>query len=376
MGGLQMVETLKATGAEDEFFARYAGYHARAMNTEQGLNVLSQWAAAVPPLTQTLATAAVLTLGGLRVMDGQLTVGMLVAYQTLLVTFMRPLTNFVQFGSTIQELHADMNRLDDVLRYPQAPEYAPPADPAAIDPDTVKLTGRVELRGVTFGYSPLEAPLIKNFNLTVEPGRRVALVGASGSGKSTVARLVAGLYAPWDGQILFDGVPRPQLPRHVLANSIGCVDQDIFLFNGTLRENVTMWDETMGMQRVSRACRDAALSRVIDEREGGYQAEVQEGGGNFSGGQCQRLEIARAMVGEPTVLVLDEATSALDPPTEVLIDEGIRRRGCTCIVIAHRLSTIRDCDEILVMQRGAIVQRGTHDELKDIQGPYRGLIAH
>jgi NHLM bacteriocin system ABC transporter peptidase/ATP-binding protein len=375
MGGLQMIETLKATGSEDEFFARYAGYHARAMNTEQELNVLSQWASAVPPLTQTLATAAVFLIGGLDVMAGNLTVGMLVAYQTLLVSFMRPLTGFVQFGSMLQELQADMNRLDDVLRYPQSTEYATPED-AALDPATVKLSGRVELRNVSFGYSPLEPPLIRDFNLTVEPGRRVALVGGSGSGKSTVAKLIAGLYAPWEGDVLFDGVPRRQVPRHVLANSIGCVDQDIFMFSGTVRDNVIMWDETMNAQRVSRACRDAALSRVIDEREGGYQAQVQEGGGNFSGGQCQRLEIARALVGEPSVLVLDEATSALDPPTELLIDEGIRRRGCTCVIIAHRLSTIRDCDEILVMQRGTVVQRGTHDQLKDSDGPYRALIAH
>jgi NHLM bacteriocin system ABC transporter peptidase/ATP-binding protein len=375
MSGLQMVETLKATGSEGEFFSRWAGYHARTMNTEQSINALSQWVAAVPPLTQTLATAAVLVLGGRKVMSGELTVGMLVAYQTLLVSFTRPLTSFVQFGSTLQELQADMNRLDDVTRYPQDTLYEQDGRDAAVDPKTFKLSGRVEMKAVTFGYSPLDKPLITDFNLTVAPGRRVALVGASGSGKSTVAKLVSGLYQPWSGEILFDGIPRTKLPRDLLANSIACVDQDIFLFGGTVSDNVTMWDPTIPVQRIGQACRDAAIDEVIEARDGGYRSPVQEGGGNFSGGQNQRLEIARALVGEPTVLVLDEATSALDPTTESLIDDAVRRRGCSCIIIAHRLSTIRDCDEIIVLDRGQIVQRGTHDAMKDAEGPYRRLIS-
>ncbi len=375
MNGLRMIETLKATGSEGEFFARWAGYYAKTINTEQALGVLTQVSTAVPAFVQTVATAAVLVLGGLKVMNGELTVGMLVAYQTLLASFTRPLASFVQFGSTLQELQADMNRLDDVIRYPEDPQYQQDRARVPYDPKAIKLSGHVELRNVTFGYSPLEKPLIEGFNLVVKPGRRVALVGGSGSGKSTIAKLVSGLYEPWAGDILFDGKPRTQIPRDLLVNSLGMVDQEVFLFGGTVSENVTMWDPTIAPARIQQACHDAEIDEVIQAREGSYKAIVQEGGGNFSGGQCQRLEIARSLVGEPTLLILDEATSALDPTTEARIDEAMRRRGCSAIIIAHRLSTIRDCDEIVVLERGRVVQRGTHEEMKDVDGPYRRLIS-
>ena len=376
MNGLQMIETIKATGSEAEFFSRWAGYYAKVVNNEQFLMVLSKISTAVPPFVQTMSTAAVLVLGGMKVMEGQLTIGMLVAYQTLLTSFTRPLTAFVQFGSDMQELQADMNRLDDVLRYPPDPQYEQTRENCPVDPRIVKLSGHVELRNVTFGYSPLEKPLVEDFSLVVQPGRRVAFVGSSGSGKSTAAKLISGLYQPWSGDVLFDGMPRNKIPRDLISNSLAVVDQEVFLFGGSVAENVSMWDSTIPPQRISQAARDAAIDDVIEQREGGYQSRVQEGGGNFSGGQCQRLEITRALVGEPTILILDEATSALDPHTEQHIDESLRRRGCTCIIIAHRLSTIRDADEIIVMERGKIVQRGTHDEMKDVDGPYKRLMSH
>ena len=376
MNGLQMIETIKATGSEAEFFSRWAGYYAKVVNNEQFLMVLSKISTAVPPFVQTMSTAAVLVLGGMKVMEGQLTIGMLVAYQTLLTSFTRPLTAFVQFGSDMQELQADMNRLDDVLRYPPDPQYEQTRENCPVDPRIVKLSGHVELRNVTFGYSPLEKPLVEDFSLVVQPGRRVAFVGSSGSGKSTAAKLISGLYQPWSGDVLFDGMPRNKIPRDLISNSLAVVDQEVFLFGGSVAENVSMWDSTIPPQRISQAARDAAIDDVVEQREGGYQSRVQEGGGNFSGGQCQRLEITRALVGEPTILILDEATSALDPHTEQHIDESLRRRGCTCIIIAHRLSTIRDADEIIVMERGKIVQRGTHDEMKDVDGPYKRLMSH
>ncbi len=376
MNGLAMIETLKATGGESEFFSRWSGYQAKSLNSEQVLSSLAETTSVVPTLVGTLATMTVYVMGGFKVMNGDITVGMLVAYQTLVTSFTRPLANLVNFGGTLQELEGDMNRLDDVLRYPQDKQYSRAAKPGREDSKTIKLAGHVELKDITFGYSPLDPPLIDGFNLTIQPGQRVALVGGSGSGKSTVAKLVSGLYEPWSGQVLFDGRPRNEIPRNLITNSLGMVDQEIFIFGGTVTENVTMWDSTLPASRVATACRDAALEDVIETREGKYDAVLEEGGKNLSGGQRQRLEIARALVGEPTIVILDEATSALDPSTESLIEEAMARRGCTTIVIAHRLSTIRDADEIIVMQKGKVVQRGTHDGMKEIEGPYKDLIGH
>jgi ABC-type bacteriocin/lantibiotic exporter with double-glycine peptidase domain len=325
-----------------------------------------------------LNTALVLGLGGLRVMDGRLSMGLLVSFQALVIAFLNPVNRMVDLGSQLQDLKGDLGRLDDVLNAPRDPRATeltgPPID--ARDDDTeVKLSGMLELRGITFGYSVLDPPLIEDFSLTLRPGSRVALVGGSGCGKSTIARLVAGLYEPWRGEILLDGRRRHDVPRRVLVNSIAVVDQDIGMFEGTISENVTLWDATIPESDLVQAARDAAIHEEVAVRPGGYGGRMEEGGRNFSGGQRQRLEIARALATSPTILVLDEATSALDPATEQEIDDQLRRRGCTCLIIAHRLSTIRDCDQIIVLDRGRVVQRGTHETLSAVPGRYRNLIA-
>jgi NHLM bacteriocin system ABC transporter peptidase/ATP-binding protein len=371
VGGIQIMETIKAGGGEADFFSRWIGLRAAANNTEQALRLYFQLLGALPLLISAMITAFILGFGGLRVMSGDMTVGMLVAFQSLMASFFAPVNNLMGLAGRLQEARADLDRLEDVLNYPIDPRFAMAAAPAGAEE---KLQGSLELRHVSFGYSRLEPPLLDDFCLSLSPGQRVALVGASGSGKSTVAKLVMGLYQPWSGEILFDGRQRGEIPPRVLNASLAGIDQEVFLFSGTVRENLSLWDQSLPEPDMVQAGHDAAIHATVAARSGGYDTAVTEGASNFSGGQRQRLEIARALAGKPRILVLDEATAALDTATEKEIDDKLRKRGCTCLIVAHRLSTIRDCDEIIVMDRGRIRERGTHAALLAQRAAYARLV--
>ncbi|MGW3725677.1 NHLP family bacteriocin export ABC transporter peptidase/permease/ATPase subunit [Streptomyces sp. NPDC000851] len=367
--GLQLIETMKATGGEDGYYRKWAGQHATTLEEQQRLGVPSAWLGVVAPTLATLNSALILWIGGMRAIEGHISVGLLVAFQALVTRFTAPLTRLNGVAGRIQDFAADVARLKDVENFRTDPLY----DRAGGD-STRRLHGHVELENITFGYSPLDKPLLTGFDLTLGPGQQVALVGGSGSGKSTVSRLISGLYTPWEGVIRIDGQRLEDIPRGSLAASVSFVDQDVFLFEGTVRDNVALWDPSVPDEAVVEALRDAALYDVVMRRPGGIHSRVEQDGRNFSGGQRQRLEIARALVRRPSILVLDEVTSALDAETELIVMDNLRRRGCACVVIAHRLSTVRDSDEIVVLQHGTIVERGRHDELVARGGAYAALV--
>ena len=372
--GIEMIETIKASGAENGFFQKWAGYQASVNAQNVKATKTNQLWGVILAFFSAAANYAVLILGVRMVMDGNFSLGAVLMFQGFLSAFLSPAMSLIGAGQTIQEMRTQMERVEDVMAYPD--DEAVKENRDAEVQDLSKLRGNVELKNVTFGYSKLEEPLIRDFSLSIKTGERVAIVGASGCGKSTLSKLVSGLYSPWSGEILFDGKPRGAYPRDIMTGSLAVVDQDIILFEDSIENNIKMWDDSIQSFEVIMAARDAQLHDDIMKLAGGYQHKLTSGGRDLSGGQRQRMEIARVLAQDPTIIILDEATSALDAKTEYDVVRSIKERGITCIVIAHRLSTVRDCDEIIVLDHGKAVERGTHDELMKLGGAYAELVSN
>ncbi len=371
MAGIEMIETIKASGAENGFFQKWAGYQASVNSLDVKSQYIVQYLGLIPEFVSSFVDIAILALGLYMIIKGNFTIGMLYAFQGVLSSLQSPIESLSLASQDLLQMENDMERVEDVLKYPVDSNL----NSRSGDVESYnKLSGKLELKNVTFGYSRLAPPLIENFNMVVEPGQKVAFVGGSGCGKSTLSKLISGLYKPWSGEILFDGKPIEEIDRNIFTGSLAVVDQDITLFEDSIAENIKMWDSSIEDYEMILAARDASLHEDIMQRDGGYQYRMLEGGKDFSGGQRQRMEIARVLAQDPTIIIMDEATSALDAKTEYEVVNAIKDRGITSIVIAHRLSTIRDCDEIVVMDHGKIVERGKHNELMALHGKYEELI--
>ena len=373
MSGIDMIETIKAAGAEKGYIERWSGFHANVVKSRVRFDGVNRYLGTLPVFLQDISNITVMLLAFLSIINGHFSAGMFLAFQTCMTAFISPVNQLIESGQSIQEMRSSIERIHDVMEYPEDVMANEDYDPEELS-DAKKLSGHIEIKNVTFGYAKLGDPVIEDFSLTVEPGQRVALVGGSGCGKSTVAKLLTGLYKPWSGEILFDGKPISEITKPVFNGSVAMVDQEVVLFQDTIADNIRMWDKTIEDYECVMAARDADIHKDIMSRKGGYDHVLENNGQDLSGGQRQRIEIARALAGDPSVIIMDEATSALDARTEYEISEHIVNRGITSIIIAHRLSTIRDCDKIIVMDRGKIVQQGNHKELIKEDGLYRKLV--
>ncbi len=371
LNGIRTIESVKTGNEEDNLFFRISAYKIKIINEMQKLGIYTQFLMTMPVLLTGLTSLAILFFGGIQILNGKLSIGSFVAFQMLAINFFIPINNLVNLEQNLQNALGRYQRIKDVLNFKIEPYLINHVRKIKI---MDKISGKVELKNISFGYSRNSPPLIENFNLSLKPGMRVAVIGVSGSGKTTLVRLLTGIEVPWSGEILFDGKPREEISRAVLMSSLSAVNQEIFLFEGSVYNNIILWDHTIDKSNVILAAKDACLDEIINSRPSAYDTEIGEDGSNFSGGERQQIEIARALAINPTILVLDEATTSVDSVTEKVIDDNIRRRGCSCIIISHRLSTIRDCDEIIVMEHGKIGERGKHGELIKNNGIYKKLI--
>jgi len=375
MTGMGNLDTIKSLGGEQYFYTQWENAYAQSMNARSKTTTISVYIGALPVLVLEFTNGAILCLGTWLILQGEMTPGMILASQGLINTSFFPINKAIDCVQTILGLNSSIQRIKDVSDYSKdSPDLKLAEDDDL--PDVAKLSGEIELRDVTFGYDRNLPPILNHFSLKIKAGERIALVGPSGCGKSTILSLVSGLYEPWEGEVLFDGKPRKEIDRMTFVNSVSVVNQDVTLFEGTIADNIKMWDESIEDFAMVMACNDAQIHDEIMERPGAYQGTVAERGKNFSGGQRQRIEIATALSKEPTILLMDEGTSALDPKTEAKVMEHIYGMGITFITIAHRLETIAECDQIYVVEHGHLTQHGTHDELSQVDGLYRNLLKY